>query len=57
MRSIRSIIMIIIDLGLALVGGIIAVALTTGIMSIALLVSFLTLFGVATRNGFLLVDN
>jgi Cu/Ag efflux pump CusA len=49
--------MIMIDLGLALVRGVIAVALTEGIMSIASLVSFLTLFGLATRNGLLLVDN
>jgi Cu/Ag efflux pump CusA len=49
--------MIMINLPLALVGGIIAVALTGGILSIASLVGFVTLFGVATRNGLLLVDN
>ncbi|MEX0272027.1 efflux RND transporter permease subunit [Leptolyngbyaceae cyanobacterium UHCC 1019] len=36
---------------------VIAVALTGGILSIASLVGFVTLFGVATRNGLLLVDN
>ena len=46
-----------INLPLALVGGIIAVALSGGIVSIASLVGFVTLFGVATRNGLLLVDN
>jgi Cu/Ag efflux pump CusA len=46
-----------INLPLALVGGVIAVALTGGILSIASLVGFVTLFGVATRNGLLLVDN
>lgn len=49
--------MIMINLPLALVGGVIAVALTGGIISIASLVGFVTLFGVATRNGLLLVDN
>jgi cation efflux system protein involved in nickel and cobalt tolerance len=56
-KSIPSTIMIIINLPLALVGGIVAVALTGGTLSIASLVGFVTLFGVATRNGLLLVDN
>ncbi|MBC7971864.1 MAG: efflux RND transporter permease subunit [Verrucomicrobia bacterium] len=56
-KSIPSTIAIMINLPLALVGGVIAVALTGGILSIASLVGFVTLFGVATRNGLLLVDN
>jgi cation efflux system protein involved in nickel and cobalt tolerance len=55
--SIPSTIMIIINLPLALVGGVVAVALTDSTISIASLVGFVTLFGVATRNGLLLVDN
>jgi CzcA family heavy metal efflux pump len=56
-KSVASTVMIMINLPLALVGGVIAVALTGGILSIASLVGFVTLFGVATRNGLLLVDN
>jgi cation efflux system protein involved in nickel and cobalt tolerance len=56
-QSVTSTLMIIINLPLALVGGVIAVALTGGTLSIASLVGFVTLFGVATRNGLLLVDN
>ncbi|MGH8001173.1 MAG: efflux RND transporter permease subunit, partial [Brasilonema sp.] len=56
-KSIASTIMIMINLPLALVGGIFSVALTGGVISIASLVGFVTLFGVATRNGLLLVDN
>jgi cation efflux system protein involved in nickel and cobalt tolerance len=56
-KSIASTSMIMINLPLALVGGVIAVALTEKIISIASLVGFITLFGVATRNGLLLVDN
>jgi cation efflux system protein involved in nickel and cobalt tolerance len=56
-KSVASTVAIIINLPLALVGGAIAVALTGGILSIASLVGFVTLFGVATRNGLLLVDN
>jgi CzcA family heavy metal efflux pump len=56
-KSITSTLMIMINLPLALVGGVIAVSLTGGVLSIASLVGFVTLFGVATRNGLLLVDN
>ena len=56
-KSIPSTAMIMINLPLALVGGVFSVALTGGIISIASLVGFVTLFGVATRNGLLLVDN
>jgi CzcA family heavy metal efflux pump len=56
-KSVASTVMIMINLPLAMVGGVIAVALTGGVLSIASLVGFVTLFGVATRNGLLLVDN
>lgn len=56
-KSIPSTAMIMVNLPLALVGGVFSVALTGGILSIASLVGFITLFGVATRNGLLLVDN
>ena len=56
-KSIPSTAMIMINLPLALVGGVFSVALTGGIISIASLVGFVTLFGIATRNGLLLVDN
>ncbi|HYW19282.1 MAG TPA: efflux RND transporter permease subunit [Nodularia sp. (in: cyanobacteria)] len=56
-KSIASTAMIMINLPIALVGGVIAVAFTGGVVSVASLVGFVTLFGVATRNGLLLVDN
>jgi CzcA family heavy metal efflux pump len=56
-KSIPATIMIMINLPLALVGGVISVAIGGGIISIASMVGFITLFGVATRNGLLLVDN
>ncbi|MBH8556199.1 efflux RND transporter permease subunit [Nostocaceae cyanobacterium CENA357] len=56
-KSVTAMLMIMINLPLALVGGIFSIALGGGIISVASLVGFITLFGVATRNGLLLVDN
>ncbi len=56
-KSIPSTLAIMINLPIGLVGGLVAVALTGGVLSVASLVGFVTLFGVATRNGLLLVDN
>ncbi len=56
-KSIPATLMIMINLPLALVGGVISVALSGGVISVASMVGFITLFGVATRNGLLLVDN
>jgi len=56
-KSIPAMLMIMINLPLALVGGIFSVALGGGILSVASMVGFITLFGVATRNGLLLVEN
>ena len=56
-KSVPATAMIMINLPLALVGGVISVALGGGIISVASMVGFITLFGVATRNGLLLVDN
>ncbi|WP_235148056.1 efflux RND transporter permease subunit [Fischerella sp. FACHB-380] len=56
-KSIPATIMILLNLPLALVGGIISIALAGGILSVASMVGFITLFGVATRNGLLLVEN
>ncbi len=56
-RSIPATIMIMVNLPLALIGGVVSVALSGGIISVASMVGFITLFGVATRNGLLLVDN
>jgi CzcA family heavy metal efflux pump len=49
--------MILINLPLAMVGGVFSVAISGGVVSVASMVGFITLFGVATRNGLLLVDN
>jgi Cu/Ag efflux pump CusA len=56
-KSVPSTLAIMINLPIGLVGGVVAVALAGGVLSVASLVGFVTLFGVATRNGLLLVDN
>jgi CzcA family heavy metal efflux pump len=56
-KSLASTVMIMLNLPLAITGGIFSVALGGGILSVASMVGFITLFGVATRNGLLLVDN
>jgi Cu/Ag efflux pump CusA len=56
-KSFPATIAIMINLPLALVGGIASIALSGGVISIASLIGFITLFGVAVRNGLLLVDN
>lgn len=48
---------ILLNLPLALIGGVLSVWLTSGILSIPAIIGFITLFGIATRNGILLVSH
>jgi CzcA family heavy metal efflux pump len=48
---------ILLNLPLALIGGVFSIYFTSGIMSIPSIIGFITLFGVATRNGILLVSH
>ena len=56
-RSIKESAVILINLPLALIGGVFALMLTTGEVSIPAIIGFISLFGIATRNGMLLVSH
>ena len=47
---------ILLNLPLALIGGVASIWLTSGVLSIPAIIGFITLFGIATRNGILLVS-
>ena len=48
---------VLLNLPLALIGGVMAIGLTSGQLSIPATIGFISLFGVATRNGMLLIDH
>ena len=55
-RSLRQAAVILLNLPLAIIGGIVAVWATSGVVSIPSVIGFISLFGIATRNGMLLVS-
>lgn len=48
---------VLVNLPLALIGGVVSIWLTSNVLSIPAIIGFITLFGIATRNGILLVSN
>jgi len=54
--SVRTALLLMVNLPLALAGGVLAVLSVGGTVNVATLVGFITLFGIAVRNGILLVS-
>ena len=55
-RSVRTALLLMVNLPLALAGGVLAILFIGGTVNVATLVGFITLFGIAVRNGILLVS-
>ncbi len=55
-RNVKQSTVILLNLPLALIGGVVVIWMTDGIISIPAIIGFISLFGIATRNGILLIS-
>lgn len=55
-HNVRQSAVVMVNLPLALIGGVVAIWMTSGVVSIPSIIGFISLFGIATRNGMLLVS-
>ena len=56
-KSIRCAVLIMINLPFALIGGVVGVFLSGGVISVASIIGFISVFGIATRNGIMMISH
>ena len=55
-KNTKQTLVVLLNLPLALIGGVFGIYLTDSLLSIPAIIGFISLFGIATRNGMLLID-